>query len=252
MTQLEYHLKKEIDLKMSVNTFVLSDKRPFVKVLELISKQLIKHKPPDSELEVISVNLHLEQFSPYAIDKSQCRELLDGMLHALDVTINFPTERVKRNALVKVSTAELYYELVESIPSLLLNKLDSRTRGEQQKLIFQVFTDLLENSHNRSPVKTHLVKYLAQENLSFLTEAEALDTLLDLLDRYSRAINALSKIVYLHRSIQEWSDVIINAEDIVGKETEESKVVLEVEKVMKVYHDYMATFDEFQALGAQD
>ena len=74
MTQLEYHLKREIDLKMSVNTFVLSDKRPFVKVLELISKQLIKHKPPDSELEVISVNLHLEQFSPYAIDRSQCRE----------------------------------------------------------------------------------------------------------------------------------------------------------------------------------
>ena len=108
--------------------------------------------------------------------------ILDGMLHALDVTINFPTECVRRNALVKVSTAELYYELVESIPSLLLNKLDSRTHGEQQKLIFQVFTNLLESSHNRSPVKTHLVKYLAQENLSFLTEGEALDTLLDLLD----------------------------------------------------------------------
>ena len=77
---------------MAVDTFVLADKRPFVKVLELIAKQLIKFTPPDSELEVISVNLHLDKFSPYAIDRSQCRELLDGMLHALDVSINFPTE----------------------------------------------------------------------------------------------------------------------------------------------------------------
>ena len=77
---------------------MLSDKRPFVKVLELISKQLIKFTPPDSELEVIRVNLHLDKFSPYSIDKSQCRELLDGMLHALDVSINFPTERVRRNS----------------------------------------------------------------------------------------------------------------------------------------------------------
>ena len=62
---------------MAVDTFVLADKRPFVKVLELISKQLIKFTPPDSELEVISVNLHLDKFSPYAIDKTQCSELLD-------------------------------------------------------------------------------------------------------------------------------------------------------------------------------
>ena len=101
----------------------------------ILSKQLIKFTPPDSELEVIRVNLYLDKFSPYCIDKSQCRELLDGMLHALDVSINFPTERVRRNSRVKISTAEFYYGLVEGIPSLLLNKLDSRTRGEQQKLI---------------------------------------------------------------------------------------------------------------------
>ena len=79
---------------MAVSTFILADKRPFTKVLELISKQLIKYKPPESEVEVISVNLHLDHFTPYAIDRSQCRELLDGMLHSLDVTMNFP-ERVK-------------------------------------------------------------------------------------------------------------------------------------------------------------
>ena len=80
---------------MAVDTFVLSDKRPFVKVLELMSKQLIKHKtqdPQGSDIEVIQFNLQVEKFSPYSIDKSQCRDLLDGMLHALDLSINFPTE----------------------------------------------------------------------------------------------------------------------------------------------------------------
>ena len=115
---------------MAVDTFVLSDKRPFVKVLELMSKQLIKFTPHDSDVEVIRFNLQLDKFSPYSIDKSQCRELLDGMLHAIDVSINFPTERVRRNSRVKISTAEFLYGLIEGIPSLLLNKLDSRTRGE--------------------------------------------------------------------------------------------------------------------------
>ena len=179
---------------MAVDTFVLSDKRPFVKVLELMSKQMIKVKTQDSELEVIKLNLQLDKFSPYSIDKSQCRGLLDGMLHALDVSINFPTERVRRNSRVKISTAEFFYGLIEGIPSLLLNKLDSRTRAEQQKLIFQVFSDVMENNHGRSSIKTHLVKYLAQENMSFLTEVEALNTFLDLLERYSRAINSLSRL----------------------------------------------------------
>ena len=79
---------------MAVDTFVLSDKRPFVKVLELMSKQLIKYKtqdPQGSDVEVIQFNLQLDKFSPYSIDKSQCRELLDGMLHALDISVNFPT-----------------------------------------------------------------------------------------------------------------------------------------------------------------
>ena len=84
---------------------------------------------------------------------------------------------------MKISTAELYYGLIEGIPSLLLNKLDSRTKPEQQKLIYQVFSDIMENSHARSPIKTHLAKYMAQESLSFVTEAAALDTFLDLLDR---------------------------------------------------------------------
>ena len=123
---------------MAVNSFILADKRPFIKVLEMISKQLYKYKPPESDVEVINVNLHLDHFTPYAIDRRQCRELLDGMLHSLDVTMNYP-DRVKRNALVNVSTAEIYSGLVENIPSILQNKLDSWTRADQQKLAFQVF-----------------------------------------------------------------------------------------------------------------
>ena len=240
---------------MVMETFVMSDKRPFLKVLELMSKQLIKHKtqdPQGSDIEVIQFNLQIEKFSPYSIDKSQCRDLLDGMLHALDLSINFPTERIRRNSRVKISTAELYYGLIEGIPSLLLNKLDSRTKPEQQKLIYQVFSDIMENSHARSPIKTHLAKYMAQESLSFVTEAAALDTFLDLLDRYSRSTNALSKIVYLHRSIQEWSETVVSAEDNIGKETGDDKVASELENVMAGYQDYIANFDEFQSLGAQD
>ena len=47
---------------MAVKDFVLADKRPFTKVLEFISKQLIKNKPSESDAEVISVNLYLEHF----------------------------------------------------------------------------------------------------------------------------------------------------------------------------------------------
>ena len=183
---------------MAVNDFILADKRPFTKVLELISKQLYKYKPPESEVEVINVNLHLDYFTPYAINRRQCRELLDGVLHSLDVTMVFP-DCVRRNALVDDSTADIYYSLIENIPNILQSKLDRLTRADQQKLVFQVFQELMENSHNRTAVKTHLVKFITQENISFQMEAESLNTLLDLLDKYSQAINALSNVVHLHR-----------------------------------------------------
>ena len=78
-------------------------------------------------------------------------------------------------------------------------------------------------------------------------EAESLTTLLDLLDKYSQAINALSNVVHLHRSILEWSETLTTAEEVIRKETDESKVILEVNKVMEVYHDYVNTFENFQS-----
>ena len=174
---------------MSVNQFILADKRPFTKVLELIAKQLYNYKPPDSDTEVIHMNLHLDQFTPYAIDRSTCRELLDGMLHSLDVTMVFP-DRVRRNALVEVSTADILYSLIENIPNIIRNMLDNLGMADQKKLVFQVFQELMTNTHNRSPVKTHLVNFIAQENLSIQTEAESLNMSLDLLDKYSQVIHA--------------------------------------------------------------
>ena len=123
---------------MSVTHFKVADKRPFIKVLELIAKQLYKVTPPDSDNEVIHLNLHLDQFTPYAVDKRTCRELLDGVLHSLDVTMVFP-DRVRRNALVEVSTADIFYNLIENIPNTIRNKLDNFGVADKKRLIFQVF-----------------------------------------------------------------------------------------------------------------
>ena len=96
---------------MSVTEFTVADKRPFCKVLELIAKQLRKVQVGDSDSEVIGFNLHLDEFTPYAVDKRTCRELLDGVLHSLDVTMVFP-DRVRRNVPVELSTAVIFYNLI--------------------------------------------------------------------------------------------------------------------------------------------
>ena len=84
------------------NKFIQLDKRPFIRFLELLGKQLFKNN------EVIQVNLFLERFTPYSVDKSNCRDLLDGVLHSLDKSTEFP-DRVRRNAVVSTSTAEVLY-----------------------------------------------------------------------------------------------------------------------------------------------
>ena len=116
---------------MNNKAFTTADKRPFCKVLELIAKQCKQVKVGDSESETICLNLHLEEFTPYAVDKRTCRDLLDGVLHSLDVTMIFPN-RVRRNAPVEVSTADIFYNLVENIPNYIRNNLDNLETADQR------------------------------------------------------------------------------------------------------------------------
>ena len=160
----------------SSKPFTAADKRTYIKVLELIAKQM---NIGDSDKYFI--NLHVDEFTPYAVDKQTCRDLLDGVLHSLDVTMNFP-DRVKRNSLVEVSTADIFYHLVVGVPNTIKNKLDNLDHIEQNQIIYQVFQDLATQTHNRSPFKLYLVKYITQENLSIATEPEALNTFIELLD----------------------------------------------------------------------
>ena len=144
--------------------------------MELLGKQLFKNN------EVIQVNLFLERFTPYSVDKSNCRDLLDGVLHSLDKSMEF-SDRVRRNTMVSTSTAEVLYGYIEGIPNAIHNKLDKFEPSDQKRLIQAVFQDLHQNTHARSPVKTHLIPYMTQENLSILTDSKAFSTFMDLLDR---------------------------------------------------------------------
>ena len=179
---------------MSENNFIQLDKRPFIRFLELFGKQISKDN------EVFKVNLFLESFTPYSVDKSTCRDLLDRVLQNLDKSMEFPS-RVRRNTRVPTSTAEVLYGYIEGIPAAIQNKLDKFEPSEQKRLITAVFQDLHQYTHARSPVKTYLIPYMSQENLSILTDPEAFSTFMELIDRYAQVIHALSKLVQLHRFV---------------------------------------------------
>ena len=69
--------------------------------------------------------------------------------------------------------------------------------------------------------------------------------------RSSQVIYSLSNIVNLHRLVLEWSESLNNAEEVIRKETDETKVILEVNKVMEIYNDYVNVFETFQSLSVQ-
>ena len=117
-----------------VNQFIQGEKRPFIHLLELIAKQL--HKNTN---EVMNINLYLERFTPYSVDKTNCRDLLDGVLHSLEKTMVFP-DRVRRHAVVSTSTAEILYGYIEGIPNAITNRLDKYEPVDQNKLILLVFS----------------------------------------------------------------------------------------------------------------
>ena len=106
-----------------MNQFIQREKRPFVRLLELIAKKL--HKNTN---EVIHMNMYLERVTPYSVDKTNCRDLLDRLLHSLDKTMVFP-DRVRRHAVVSTSTAEVLYGYIEGIPNAITNKLDKYERN---------------------------------------------------------------------------------------------------------------------------
>ena len=59
---------------MEVNKpFTAADKRPYSKVLELIAKQLKQVNIGDSDSDTFCLNLHVDEFTPYALDKQTCR-----------------------------------------------------------------------------------------------------------------------------------------------------------------------------------
>ena len=49
------------------------------KVLEFLSKQIII-----DQSEKYKLNMQIDLFTPYAVDKQLVRDLLDGVLHSLD------------------------------------------------------------------------------------------------------------------------------------------------------------------------
>ena len=208
----------------------------------MFSKQISKDN------EVYEVNLFLELFTPYSVDKSTCRDLLDGVLHSLDKSMEFPS-RVRHNTRVPTSTAEIFYGYTEGIPAAIQNKLDRFDPSQQKKLIAAVFQDLHQNYHARSPVKTHLIPYMAQETLSILTDPEAHATFMELMDRYAQVTYALSKLVQIHRFILDWAEEVCRLEDELKATTDESKIVPHVDIVMNFYADYVEIFEDFQGLS---
>ena len=131
---------------MSENNFIQLDKQPFIRFLELFGKQISKDN------EVFKVNLFLQYFTPYSVDNSTCRDLLDGVLHSLDKSMEFPS-RVRQNTRVSTSSAEVLYGYIEGIPAAIQNKLDKFEPSEQKRLITAVFQDLHQNIMQDPPSK---------------------------------------------------------------------------------------------------
>lgn len=210
-------------------TFTAADKRPFIKVIEFLSKQIIINQSKKYKLK-----MKIDLFTPYAVDKQLFRDLLDGVLHSLDDSINFPG-RVKKNSLVESSTPDIFYHLVDSIPSSIKNHLLSFDQLSQRKLIFKVFQDLLLHTHNMSPVKLYLLKYISQEELSIDTEPESINTFMKILDYYMQVVQALSTLVDIHRTILKWSEVMFKLKEAINRAPNHEEVRQGVGKLMTVY-----------------
>ena len=69
----------------SSKPFTAADEKPYIKFLEFIGKQIFLDKDGKYHL-----NMHLDHFGPYAVNKQVVCDLRDRILHSLDASINFP------------------------------------------------------------------------------------------------------------------------------------------------------------------